>query len=165
MNFSAIFCQIIQCNLYLDAWSSETKSECCMRTCWIMCWKLTFETYWRITVCIRLNQWGMVLNTMFWCCCYMLEFSVQIRFSPIQFWVSRTSFWPFSNFSLLTCQILFLMHAFFSPLQPIRIFLIFTRVIWCSSSCDELSLLPVPCPWCPCGNREDQKHDWKGEMS
>lgn len=52
----------------------------------------------------------------------------------------------------------------FPPLQPIWIFLIFTRVVWCSSSCDELSLLPVSCSWSPCGNREDQKHDWKGEM-
>lgn len=82
-----------------------------MRACSIMCWKLTFETYWRITVCIRLYQYGMGLNTMFWCCCYISEFSAQIN--SIQFWVSGTSFWHFSNFSLLTCQILFLMRAFF----------------------------------------------------
>lgn len=114
---------------------------------------------------VSLYQWAVVLKTMIWCCCCILEFSLQIEIPAIQFWVSRALLWLCSNFSLLTCQILFLMHALFNPLQPIRIFLVLTGVVWCSSSCDELPLLPVPCSWCPCGNREDQKHDWKGEMS
>lgn len=40
---------------------------------------------------VSLYQRAVVLKTMFWCCCYILEFSVQIKISPIQFWVSRAS--------------------------------------------------------------------------
>lgn len=90
---------------------------------------------------------------------------MQIEFSPVQFRVSGT--FLTLHWLHLTCFPDFVMLAFLlflSLLQPIWIFLIFTRVVWCSSSCDELPLLPVSCSWSPCGNWEDQKHDWKGEM-
>lgn len=54
----------------------------------------------------------MVLNEVDVFCCYILEFFIQIKFSPVQFWVSGTSLWPFSNFNLLTCWIWFVKLVF-----------------------------------------------------
>lgn len=100
-----------------------------MCSCCIMCWKFTFKTYWRIMVCIRLYQWGMVLNTMFCCCCcnIYLNFLCKSNFQQFSSWLAGLlSDPPLTSACLLAkfyfwCMLFFLFsrYGFFSYLREL----------------------------------------------